>query len=498
MRELNYESQGTNTYLVYEVKDSDILDNMSLGMLTNNKINGIAQTIFTQRDTKQYIMFNVSAKVSVAQFFAGAVNKKRLLEVFKGIADAILAAEDYMLDINNIVLHEDYIFVDVSSRETALICMPFVNAEAYEYDLKTFFRNLLFHTQFDQTENCDYVAKLINYLNSISVFSAADFGNLADALLNERHGSESFQHLEEMPSQEIQKQTESSKVTQQPVVSPAKEIKQAELQKTIKQLENNKSQMNLPKPQIKPQPKQDRFIRPENKTIESNAVEGQKRMTMLGLLRNFSKENVALYKAQKDAQKSAPKEEKTKKKESRKNTAFAIPGQQQEYASVPQIPSQDAVQQEVIQQTVQPPASRLYSQQIPQNFSQGRANFGETTVLNAGMGETTVLSDAMLEQQTAKVPYLLRIKNNEKVAVDKPVFRIGKEKSYVDYFIGDNTAISRSHADIITRDGYYYIRDNNSTNHTYMNGTLIPSNEEILINVGTKLRLANEDFEFLS
>ena len=80
--------------------------------------------------------------------------------------------------------------------------------------------------------------------------------------------------------------------------------------------------------------------------------------------------------------------------------------------------------------------------------------------------------------------------------VDKPVFRIGKEKSFVDYFIGDNTAISRSHANIITRDGEYTIQDTNSTNHIYIDGLMIQSNIEVKITHGTKIRLANEDFEF--
>ena len=68
MRELHYENQGTNTYLVYAIKDDDSVDSMSLGMLTNNKIHGLAQTLFTQMDSQKYIKFNVSAKVSVAQF----------------------------------------------------------------------------------------------------------------------------------------------------------------------------------------------------------------------------------------------------------------------------------------------------------------------------------------------------------------------------------------------------------------------------------------------
>ena len=136
---------------------------------------------------------------------------------------------------------------------------------------------------------------------------------------------------------------------------------------------------------------------------------------------------------------------------------------------------------------------------IPQQqIVQQPANFGETTVLGsgAGIGETTVLNAEMMEQQIQPSPHLIRAKNNEKIMLDKPVFRIGKEKSYVDYFISDNTAISRSHANIISKDGEYFVVDTNSTNHTYVNGQMIQSNIETKIVHDTKLRLANEEFEF--
>ena len=92
MVEFTFENQGTNTYLVYAVSTTDVVDSMSLGMLTNNKILGLAATQFTQIDDRKYIKYNVSAKVSAKQFFTGAVNKKRLLGVFKGIVNALLAA----------------------------------------------------------------------------------------------------------------------------------------------------------------------------------------------------------------------------------------------------------------------------------------------------------------------------------------------------------------------------------------------------------------------
>ena len=73
---------------------------------------------------------------------------------------------------------------------------------------------------------------------------------------------------------------------------------------------------------------------------------------------------------------------------------------------------------------------------------------------------------------------------------------MGKERSFVDYFIGDNTAVSRSHANFITRDGEYFVVDTNSTNHTFVNGQMIQSNSEVKISHGDTIRLGNEDFEF--
>ena len=181
---------------------------------------------------------------------------------------------------------------------------------------------------------------------------------------------------------------------------------------------------------------------------------------------------------------------------------FAIPGQPTpsvQPTTVAQSQSQppvkqanntsQSVAQPVVPQTVQ---NKPYT---PPTVPQGQPmNFGETTVLGGGrMGETTVLNGGM--QQTIN-PHLIRTKNNEKILLNKPVFRIGKEKSYVDYFIGDNTAVSRSHANIITRENTYFIVDTNSTNHTFVNGKMIQSNIETEIHDGDKIRLGNEDFEF--
>jgi hypothetical protein len=119
---------------------------------------------------------------------------------------------------------------------------------------------------------------------------------------------------------------------------------------------------------------------------------------------------------------------------------------------------------------------------------------GGTTVLGVSSPGTTVLGE--YSGNDTVYPFLLRERNKEKIFVDKPCFRIGKEKQYTDFFISGNTAISRGHADIITRNGQYFILDHNSTNKTRVDGRIIPPKQEYEIFPGTKLRLADEDFEF--
>ena len=91
-------------------------------------------------------------------------------------------------------------------------------------------------------------------------------------------------------------------------------------------------------------------------------------------------------------------------------------------------------------------------------------------------------------------PYLIRESTQERVEVNKDMFIIGKGKSS-DYVVVGNNAVSRSHVTVITREGHYYISDNHSTNHTYINGEQIEPDREYEVTSGTKLVLGNEVFK---
>ena len=125
-------------------------------------------------------------------------------------------------------------------------------------------------------------------------------------------------------------------------------------------------------------------------------------------------------------------------------------------------------------------------------------------VMQGSMDGTTVLSDDGISvqqiQQMQPVNYhfasLTRQVTGEKIELGKPSFVLGKNPEKSDYAVAGNTNISRMHAVITTRNGRYYVMDQNSTNGTFINGRIIKAGQETEILPGDCLMLANEEFIF--
>lgn len=92
-------------------------------------------------------------------------------------------------------------------------------------------------------------------------------------------------------------------------------------------------------------------------------------------------------------------------------------------------------------------------------------------------------------------PYLRNLHTGESVKIDKLPFFIGQELAFVDYCIL-NKKISHNHAAIIFQDGIYYIKDNNSTNGTYLNGQQLVPENEYRIDHGSYVQFADLEFIF--
>ncbi|MDR2088610.1 MAG: FHA domain-containing protein [Clostridiales Family XIII bacterium] len=499
----SYETLGANTYLVYELDPSETIDGTTLGMLTNNRIGGLAPVLFTQSDDLRYLKYNVTAKVAASQVFGGIVNRNRLLGVFASIVSALNTAEEYMIDASSLIIDLNSVFIDISTNAAELICLPVVSAGNPDLDLRAFFKGILVNTQFDKSENGDYVMKLISQLNASGHFSPSEFGKFVAELSNEKKRAPIPEARKPVPVPPAPPPS----AYQAPPPHPSTD------QAPPPPVQPVAAKAPVPAPQAK--------AAPQPVASPHSAAPGadEKEISLFYLLQHYNAENKALYDVQKRRKKEQggqraakqqskePKAKKAKKSKQPPDGAFAVPGREISPVNVPGTPPQtfDA-QPAVAPQFVAPapqyappqsaapprPEAAAYIPPAPQT------GFGDTVMFdNETQSDATVmLGYENAQKENRARPHLIRQSNNERIAIDKPIFRIGRDRSFVDYCISENNAIGRSHANIITDGNRYCVLDTNSKNHTYVNGAMITGSTEVEITHGTKLRLANEEFEF--
>lgn len=527
MKDFTYENQGTNTYLVYEVEDTTTIDEMSLGMLTNNDIPGLCKMLYNQLDTTGYLKYNISAKLAVSNALSGVVNRNRFVGVLRGIANSMLAVDDYMLESSCILFDPEKMFMDVATGETELVYLPLNQVDFEQPDLINYLKTTMFSLQFDQSENTEYVGRILNYLNSATVLNPQELIQLLDEIEGKRKAEPEVKKsaastpvskpissqpvqpaVTPAPAQFVQNSAPASQYSiNQKVLHPSKELtpSQATVPPTSAPVEQPAKAPKAAKKKAAPTPDVSFSIPGGGSMPASNpapaaeAVADGEEISLFYLLQHYNKDNAAKYKAQK-AQKKAAKGGAAQQpigampQNAPKVPPMTPPMVGGDTQSAPQVIPQQ-VPQQPMQQAVQTPVQPA-PQVAPVVPQERKLDFGNTTVLNASAGQgTTVLTPSMNTSQPS-MPYLMRSKNRERINISNAQFKLGTEPSYADYCIRDNSAVSHSHAYISVKAGDCYIVDTNSTNHTYVNGSLIPSNQEVLLSDLDEITLANELFTF--
>ena len=100
------------------------------------------------------------------------------------------------------------------------------------------------------------------------------------------------------------------------------------------------------------------------------------------------------------------------------------------------------------------------------------------------------------EEAVPENPKLIRKKNGDVILLDKNHFKLRRKKDAVDYCIQGNNTVGRNHADIIKNEMGYCIIDNDSKNHTYINGRKITSGVPVVLKHADRVTLSNEEFVF--
>ena len=348
--------QRKNKFIVVnQLADSESVNERELNAIAGGLVEGLIP-IEAEKSRKGFITKStIAGMIPLPSYFSEPVSKNSFLDVVDQINSIISECEKNLMNVNNLMLDFDYIFVDNQTKKIHCIFWPVFNNQNI-YAPSPFFYDLPFRVVFTKHEEHDYMIDYLQYFKNQSSFTIKSFGKLIHSLM----GNESDGHS-------------------QPLTGSDPSIERQGM---------------------------------------SNQTKGNTASTGSYIHDALDKEQALSM--------SCPQ-------------CGQIAMKQAKYCSSCGTPLY--------------PVEKIVNRVLDISEVLGfHDDYNETTILSAKNDDsgTTVLGADTFEKPT--FPYLIREKTEEKINVDKPSFRIGKERRYCDYFVSNNNAVSRSHADIITKE----------------------------------------------
>lgn len=445
-----------------ELPNDSSIDRVALGMLQSRTVPGIASISLQERPESIVLRYDITGKISLREYYDSISHEEvdadfietsdgyRTLAIIRSFIDTALCMEDYLMNAQNIIWDIDNLYIDEKTHETAVLYCPTDEGE----DIYTSLQAL------------NDLKKLIAGLDMQDEVSVMD----SEPQLDEYCEDEYLEQEEELNEQENENQIYDDEET----LSPDEEDDDDEYIVTANEsdLEEHAGEKENKRHFGKNHKSGKRAVHDIGSTYTSFTHEKDE-------YEDDGYEEELPYSV--EDMEAQPKKGLSALWPWRNKTADRDAGQEPEQKISNSRSSRHNISNnEVYYDDEESGETEIFDDLQPQ-FSDGNEEDSY---------ETTVLG----EEQN--VYYLLRRKNKEKIVINRPVFKIGKEKNYVDYCIDDNAAVSRNHADIVVQNGEYYIRDNDSLNHTYINGTMIPVNENTALYEEDVIFIANEAFVF--
>lgn len=483
MSKLKTECMNDRQYVIYHLSEEE-KDSFVLGMIRNNIIDGVVPVNVIDNGNGFVLQYDITECTDVKKYTGGITNRRFLLGLYRDICKALMNAEEYMLYYNNFIIESDNIYID-SRCNARILCLPVKNYEKEHNNLCDIFKEFLVNMRFDMSEDITYVVELLNYFNQnqeasvcelakkIDELIGAESNNITDNTHSDMRDGGILINMNGDDSDEIDlyEGIEDQEVTPTQVVNP----------ETINHIEN---MMNITKNEELRQEELANSNMNESDTtaFNNNANDDydfskmyEKDQISDGYngyneddAQNFNFEENVQLESNIDYHGDDNSEED---EVNQKKGLFGFAFKKHKSKEKDKKKHKDKSKHEDANDTDEQATTVL-----DDNYSNNMSN------------NVTRINDVM--------PRLIRLSNNEIIYINKPVFKIGKEINFADYCIADNPAISRAHAEVIINNGNYYVMDNNSLNHTYVDGNQIASQMRVMITDGTRIKLANEEFEF--
>ena len=532
----SFETLSNSSYLVATFPGGSGIINYQLQMLTNNEIKNIIKANKRQKNEDILVSYNITSKISLEQADSKSkISKSGMINIIEGALAALEDIEEYQLVSSGIVFDEKYVYVKPGTYEPSFVYLPCSTEDSGIEPIKNFLLSLIMGSKVEMTGD-NFLQTLLDTINKPG-FSAKDSKKLCTDFKSNKSNTVKQQEKAKtqvstpqvnIPVQQpVNIPNTPQPVAQQPVRTPVQPPAMQPIPPATKGKEKAVKEKDKKGDNSEKNPKKTIFmilqlvllgviVAISMSGILNNEDGGINTSYLFGLVLVLGAADFIIYremfKNNKNSDKEDKKDTKTSKKDTKKPTVSmpgrdiparpSMPGKDNPKApvkasgnSIPQRPVQPKPTQQPIPQPVQTPVAQPIPQPIPQPIYAASAQTTQYGQISDFESEDTVV----LDENNSDGAYLEYYENGlvTKIKLNKESIIVGKLRGQCDFSINNNK-ISKMHAEFITRGSEYFVKDYNSTNGTYINGSnqRIASNVEYQIFNGDRITLANVDMTF--
>lgn len=524
MRTFNFKARniGNERYLTYTMGEDCELDEDVLDYCEENALKELVGIIYEEDDDYDYLTYDITDRVSLEEYIKSEMTCEKVLNILRNVADGLISLKEQAIHLSYVLLNKGFMFVDESDYSISFICLPVESKAAVALEFKSFVRQLLANMRYDVDENLSYVGKLLTYINSDN-FNLRGLVGLSEALMDEaginhdEAGTIESDGVEVVNAVEPEEDatTEESNVADFMTAIDEQDEKLPEIGDDAEE-EDEESEDEESEDDVNPVDEELDSILPSDMTPEAVDTDGDKspeavdtdddkspepkqKETDVDVIKDRIKKLVG------DKTNTPPashtitsldeldqildsKPPVIKKNVVKVNRAAIIQNVAAEHES------EEAATEESDEKTQIPVIEDIYDDMnIEKDEAEEKPK--SRSILSRTVGDAAAKQNTLLNAPKA-VPYLIRVNTEERIMLNKPTFKLGKASRGVDYSVSGNGAVSRQHAVILQKDGVCFIKDNKSTNHTYVNGKMVEDGVEEILTHDSMIKLGDEEFIF--
>ena len=433
----------------YVLDQTDIIDE-KVDKGVSGKFPQIIPCRLEEKDNQREFIYEIGNKVQLNEFLKKEINKKQMLTLLYNLLSGLEAFGMNMISLSYVAKDIQYVFVAPESLNVYFIVAG-VDKEITDLnEVRNFVKDVICNAHYFEMDRDNYVARLITFTNKLGTFSVGDMKEFVNQLLIDMGI-----HIEEekKKTEKKEEKTANDKVSRIGVMQNNAKMVQpgASARGSVPPMPNRQVP---PMPNGQPMPGRPMPMQmgPDGKPMNGQPMPGRPMPMQMGP----------------DGKPIVPPIPN--------RPASSMPEKKPEAAPVPPMPEKKPEAAPV------PPMPEKKPEAAP------------VPPMPEKKPEAAPVPPVEEKKPQVPVPYLLRIATNEKIYINKPEFSIGRSATKADYTVTDNSDVSRIHCIIERKNGVSYIRDNASTNGTFVNGQNIAGQKNVFLTNNAKVSLGDEGF----